>query len=90
MSLVHDAKPTQSTATYWYAAEFQGFVQGIITRTTAKRDWCPGILESDDQVYTVVAEYLLGRQTHLSEDQSTATAVIEALSAQWPCKKSSR
>lgn len=87
MSLVHDAKPTQSTADYWYAAEFQGFVQGIIF-TTIKRGWCPGILESNDQAYTVVARYLLGRQARLPHDQSTAAVVAEALSARWPCKGS--
>ena len=85
MDLVHDGKPTKSRATYWYAAEFQGFVDGV-AHTTIGRQWCPGIIESNDQVYTIVAEYLVARQDRLPGDQGAAKVVITALSTQAPCQ----
>jgi hypothetical protein len=87
MRLVHDGKPTGSQATYWYAAEFQGFVYGV-AQTTGGRRWCPGILESYDQVYTAVAEYLVTRRDHLPKDRGSVEVVITALSTWAPCKQS--
>ncbi len=85
MQLVHEGKPSKSRATYWYAAEFEGFVDGV-AHATIGRQWCPGIIESNDQVYTTVAEYLLARQDRLPGDQGAAKLVITALSTRAPCK----
>jgi hypothetical protein len=85
MRLVHDGKPSKSRSTYWYAAEFQGFVDGI-AHMSIGRYWCPGIIESNDQIYTAVGEYLVQRQNHLPKDENATRVVIAALSASAPCK----
>jgi hypothetical protein len=87
MHLVHDGQPTKSRTMYWHAAEFQGFVDGI-AHTSIGRTWCPGVLESNDQVYTAVANYLMEREKRLPKDQSATEVVIDALSTWAPCKGS--
>jgi len=67
MRLVHDRKPIKDRTTYWHAAEFQGFIDGTI-RAQQGRVWCPGVVESNDQIYAIVAEYL-----SRTEDRSQST-----------------
>jgi hypothetical protein len=88
INLVRDGTPSKSRSTYWYAAEFQGFVDGV-AHTTIGHQWCPGILESNDQVYAAVAEYLISQERRLPRDKGTVELVITALSAGAPCKQHS-
>ena len=87
INLVRHGQPSKSRSSYWYAAEFQGFVDGV-AHTTVGRQWCPGILESNDQVYVAVAEYLVSQARRLRRDKGTVEVVITALSTWAPCKRS--
>jgi hypothetical protein len=84
MRLVHDRKPIKDRTTYWHAAEFQGFIDGTI-RAQQGRVWCPGVMESHDQIYAIVAEYLVARGS-FPEHMTATQAVIMAMSSSRPCK----
>jgi hypothetical protein len=66
----------------WQAAEFQGFVDGITHRTIVGEDWCPGVIESGDEIDSVVPGYLIA-QRRRGSPAGTATTTVKI-----PCERS--
>jgi hypothetical protein len=88
MHLVDERERPRDGPELWNAAEFQGFVDGLYEGggTTGRRKWCPRTLESKDQLYHVIAEYIVNDSTQLDLDVDASEYTIKAMSKLWPCK----
>lgn len=87
MQLAQPGKSSNSHWTYWQAAEFQGFVDGISRRLIIGLDWCPGLAGPEGEVNSVaaVADYLIAHRGQEPPARDTATTVIIVLASKAPC-----
>ena len=79
---------SNSDKTHWQAAEFRGVVDGVSHRMIVGKDWCPGAIGSDDEIESIVADYLMAHRGLEPPVGNATTMVVVALSTKAPCESS--
>ena len=62
----------------------KGFVTGV-ANATAGVTWCPSADVTEEQIFQVVAKFMIGHPE--SQERRAANMVGDALAAAFPCKK---
>jgi hypothetical protein len=93
-SMVLKGAAPRSMEDTWDAAEFEGIIDGFYTGEMAVQGtvtwgtyrWCPKILESYDQLYSITAHDLARNAAQLTINYNVAEYLSKMSERLWPCR----